>query len=120
MLCTGIFRDAGDAGVDILFLSLADHLATRGPGLDIELWKEHTKEVEFVLAQYFQAAETIKPVRLIDGNDLINIFGLKPGPEIGELLGMVEEAGAIGEINSRDEALNYVREKLTHRTGKQI
>jgi poly(A) polymerase len=112
------FRDTGDAGIDVLFLSLADHLATRGPSLDINLWKEHTKEVEFVLAQHFQSAETVKPVKLIDGNDLINIFGLKPGPEIGELLEMVAEAKAIGEINSRDEALSYIRNKLTNRTGK--
>jgi poly(A) polymerase len=112
------FRDTGEAGIDILFLSLADHLATRGPKLDISLWKEHTKGVEFILEQYFQAAETIKPVRLIDGNDLINVFGLKPGPEIGELLEQVQEAGAIGEINSRDEALSYIRNKLIRRTGK--
>ena len=112
------FRDTGDAGIDILFLSLADHLATRGPSLDINLWKEHTKEVEFVLEKYFQPEESVKPVKLIDGNDLINVFGLKPGPEIGELLEMVEEAGAIGEINSRDEALSYIRNILTNRTGK--
>ena len=112
------FRDTGDAGIDILYLSLADHLATRGPKLDISLWKEHTKEVEFILEQYFNAAETIKPVRLIDGNDLINIFGLTPGPEIGELLEQVQEAIAVGEINSRDEALSYIRNKLIRRTGK--
>ena len=112
------FRDTGDAGIDILYLSLADHLATRGPKLDISLWKEHTKEVEFVLSRYYQAAETIKPVRLIDGNDLITIFGLKPGPEIGELLEMVQEAVAAGEINNREDALNYIHNKLTRRTGK--
>ncbi len=112
------FRDTGDAGIDILFLSLADHLATRGPLLDISLWKEHTREVEFVIAQHFQSEEAVKPVKLIDGNDLINIFGLKAGPEIGELLEMVREASAIGEINSRDEAINYIRNKLIHRTGK--
>ena len=27
------FRDVGDAGIDTLYLSLADHLATRGPGI---------------------------------------------------------------------------------------
>jgi len=112
------FRDTGDAGIDILFLSLADHLATRGPSLDINLWKEHTKEVEFILEQHFQSAETAKPVKLIDGNDLIHIFGMKPGPKIGELLEMVQEASAVGEINSRDEALNYIRNKLKRRTGK--
>ncbi|MBN1368520.1 MAG: CCA tRNA nucleotidyltransferase [Dehalococcoidales bacterium] len=112
------FRDTGEAGIDILYLSLADHLATRGPKLDISLWKEHTKEVAFILEQYYKAAETIKPVRLVDGNDLINIFGLKPGPEIGELLEQVKEASAAGEIKSREEALNYIRNILTRRTGK--
>ncbi len=112
------FRDTGEDGIDILYLSLGDHLATRGPELDFDLWKVHTKEVEFVLAQHFQSVETVRPVKFIDGNDLINLFGMKPGPEIGELLEMVEEATAIGEINSREEALKYVNLELTRRTGK--
>ena len=112
------FRDTGEAGIDILFLSLADHMATRGPKLDISLWKEHTREIAFILEQYYRAAEIIKPVRLVDGNDLINIFGLQPGPELGEFLESVREATAAGEITSREEALNYIRNKLTRRTGK--
>ena len=32
------FRDIGEAGIDILFLNLADHLATRGPHLSLAHW----------------------------------------------------------------------------------
>lgn len=112
------FRDTGETGIDILFLSLADHLATRGPQLDMVLWQEHTRLVEFVLAQHFEAGEVVSPPKLIDGHDLISVFGLKPGSRIGELLEMVREAQAAGEINSRDEALNYIRKELSPRTGK--
>ncbi len=44
------FRDTGEAGIAILFLSLADHLATRGPLLDREGWQEHAGIVAYVLA----------------------------------------------------------------------
>ena len=106
------FRDTGEAGVDTLFLCLADHLATRGPHLNLTQWQEHTKRVEYVLAQRFQKESLVVPPKLVDGNDLINVFGMSPGPEIGKILEMVREAQASGEITTREEALAYMREHL--------
>jgi poly(A) polymerase len=106
------FRDTGEAGIDILFLSLADHLATRGPHLEPAQWQEHTQTVEYVLQQRFQEESLVSPPKLIDGHDLINIFGLSPGPRIGELLEAVREAQAAGELATREEALSYMREHL--------
>jgi poly(A) polymerase len=40
------FRDTGSSGIDILFLSLADHLAARGPDLVKEQWDWHTRQLE--------------------------------------------------------------------------
>jgi poly(A) polymerase len=102
------FRDTGEAGIDTLFLSLADHLATRGPHLDLEQWREHGQMVAYVLCQRAQEASLTKPTKLVDGNDLINIFGMKPGPRIGKLLEAMREAQAAGELATRDEALSYV------------
>jgi poly(A) polymerase len=110
------FRDSGEAGIDILFLSLADHLATRGPKLDMAGWREHARMVEYVLAKHFEQ-QLAAPARLVDGHDLINIFGLKPGPALGEILEAVREAQASGELGSRQEALDYIRQRLaTERT----
>ena len=106
------FRDTGDAGIDILFLSLADHLATRGPHLDMAQWRGHAQIVEYVLAQRFQKKNLVTPPKLVDGHDLINIFGMSPGPELGQVLEELREAQASGEIAMRDEALAYVRDHL--------
>jgi len=106
------FRDTGEAGIDILFLSLADHLATRGPHLNLAQWRGHAQIVEYVLAQRFQEESLVTPPKLVDGHDLINIFSMSPGPELGQLLEAVREAQASGEIATRDEALAYVRDHL--------
>jgi len=106
------FRDTGEAGFDVLFLSLADHLATRGPRLNPAQWQEHAQMVEYVLSQHFQEGSLVVPPKLVDGHDLINIFGMSPGPKIGQLLEAVREAQAAGELTSRQEALAYVRERL--------
>ncbi|MFC2017024.1 CCA tRNA nucleotidyltransferase [Chloroflexota bacterium] len=106
------FRDTGEAGIDILFLSLADHLATRGPQLDLTHWQEHAQMVEYILAQRFQEESLVIPPKLVDGHDLINIFGMSPGPKIGEFLEAVREAQASGEVTSRQETLSYIREHL--------
>jgi len=108
------FRDTGMAGIDILFLSLADHLAARGPKLDIKEWRRHADLVNYVLMEYLKKETIVAPPRLVDGHDLINIFGLKPGPCIGEILEAVREAQVAGEISSREEALSYIQNRLLY------
>lgn len=107
------FRDTGDVGVDILYLSLADHLATRGPGLIQANWQQHTDVVRYVLEEHYKQEIIALPPKLIDGNDLMDIFKLKPGPRLGQLLEMVREAQAVGELTSREQALDYIRNAIT-------
>jgi poly(A) polymerase len=106
------FRDCGEAGIDILYLSLADHLATRGPNLNLSGWREHARLVDYVLAQHAEQEKLVTPARLVTGHDLINIFNMKPGPRMGQLLESVREAQASGELATREEALAYIRERL--------
>ena len=109
------FRDTGSAGISVLFLSLADHMAARGPNLDTEQWRWHVNQVTFLLHEYFNKKETVSPPSLINGHDLIRLFKLKPGPKIREILESVKEAQAAGEIGTRDEALSYVKNQLLYR-----
>jgi hypothetical protein len=73
--------------------------------------------VAYVLSRRFQ--EEIRPPRLIDGNDLINIFGLSPGPEIGKILEVVKEVQASGEITTREGALTLARRLLTSMEARE-
>ncbi|MCK4963522.1 MAG: metal-dependent phosphohydrolase, partial [Dehalococcoidia bacterium] len=102
-----------DVGIDTIFLNLADHLATRGPNLELEEWRRHTRSVSHVLEERFSEVSVVSQTRLINGHDLIDILGMSPGPEMGRLLEAVREAQAAGEVTTRDEALSFVQKRNT-------
>ena len=112
------FRDTGEAGIAVLFLSLADHLASRGKTLDVKQWQEHAGIVAYVLAQHLEPPSLTKLPKLVDGRDVINIFGLSPGPKVGEILETVREAQAAGEVDTREAALAYIKNLLTSSSSK--
>jgi poly(A) polymerase len=107
------FRDTEEAGIDILVLALADYLASRGPLASMEEWKKHCQLINYILAEHEKQQAKILPVKLIDGHDIINNFDLSPGPLIGKLLAMVNEAHASGELSNKEEALSLVRNELS-------
>ena len=109
------FRDTGDVGLDTIFLNLADHLAARGPLLDSEQWRAHASSMAYVIAESTSEQSVVTPPKLIDGHDLIDSYGMRPGREIGELLDAVREAQAAGEVSSREEALALVERLLYDR-----
>ncbi len=107
------FRAIGDIGVEVVLLSLADHLATWGPDLQERRWSRRLEVAETLLAHYFDwHEETVAPPPLVTGNDLMTELGLDAGPEIGRLLEALREAQAAGEIETRDEALALAAQLL--------
>jgi poly(A) polymerase len=113
------FRDTGEAGIDLLFLCLADHLATRAASLDRREWQEHTRMTQYVLTKHFEEANPAVPLKIIDGNEIMQCLGLSPGPVVGELLEALREARAAGEIATRAQALAYLK-RLFRERAKNI
>jgi len=107
------FQATGQAGVDICLLSLADRLATSGPGLSQDVWTRQLDVVRTLLEAYWEQPEqSVSPSPLISGHDLINLFHLAPGVQIGDLLQQVREAQAAGEIQDRQQALDFIGRTL--------
>lgn len=105
------FRSTGDAGVEVVLLSLADHLATWGPHLQEHRWVRRLEVAEALLTHYFEHHdETVAPPPLVTGHDLMVELGLTEGPEVGRLLEALREAQAAGEVRTREEALALARE----------
>lgn len=104
------FRDAGEAGVDLILLALADTRATRGHTLTQETWSAVLDICRIFLENYWEKpAETVSPPRLLDGNEAMAELNLKPGPRVGEVLEAIREAQATGKISTREEALTFAR-----------
>ncbi|MFH1406789.1 MAG: HD domain-containing protein [Candidatus Omnitrophota bacterium] len=105
-----IFRDAGDDGVGVFLLSLADKFATRGPLTTEENVDRHERFILETLKDYLnKPAEVAKPPKLITGNDLMKELKLPAGPKIGELLREIQEAQVEGEVKTKEQALKFIK-----------
>ncbi len=105
------FRDTGPAGVDICLLSLADILATYGPTLPQDLWAHQVDVVRYLLEAWWEKnEEVISPPSLVDGHELMEKLGLKPGPIIGQIMRKIQEAQATGEVTNKRQALELAAE----------
>jgi putative nucleotidyltransferase with HDIG domain len=106
------WRSAGDAGVDVCLLSIADLIAISGHTLPQELLERHMDVVRTLLEAYWEKPEEVKPQAFLNGSDLMEMFDLSPGRQIGELLESLWEAQAVGEVENKDQAVEFVRKQI--------
>ncbi len=107
------FQEAGEAGVDLVLLGLADLRGTRAHTLTQETWTAALDIARILLENYWEKPEeTVSPPRLLDGNDLIRELNLAPGRLVGQLLEAIREGQATGKLTTREDAMNFAREEL--------
>jgi len=107
------FDKAGEVGVAIGFLTLANTLGTYGSTLLEDLWRRNLAVANAVLSAWWRDRQVIiDPEPLLNGDDLQKIFGLEPGKQIGKLLFALKEAQAGGEVNSQEAAKQFIRSRL--------
>lgn len=107
------FRDAGEAGIDLVLLGLADLRGTQGTTLTQETWAAALDVARILLENYWEKPqETVAPPRLLDGNELMSELGLQPGRIVGQLLEAIREGQATGKIVDRKQAFDFAREQL--------
>jgi hypothetical protein len=75
-------------------------------------WQQHCEITGYILAQHREQQIRVKPHRLVDGHDVMSAFGLRPGPMIGRLLTLIDEAHASGEVRTREEALALAQREV--------
>lgn len=103
------FRDTKDEAVSTILLSVADQRATNGP-LTTKKDIAHHEAVNLPLIEEYFGRRKEKPfVRLLNGNDIIKKFKLKPSPLIGKILKEVEEKQMLGKIKTKSEAQKFVK-----------
>ncbi|MFQ5808535.1 MAG: HD domain-containing protein [Armatimonadota bacterium] len=114
------FRTTGHHSVGLLVLALAHGRAMLGPGQAPD-WKAAVTElVSRLLDFYFdEYVPKEKLPRLLTGRDVLDEFSLSPGPELGEMLDALQDAQMADQVRTREEALDFVRERLRrHRKNK--
>lgn len=109
-------RRADEELIGLFLLAMADSLASLGvekpPRMEEELRQLFEQVQELYVARI---ADALHGPPLVTGRDLIDRFGLAPGPLFKEVLDEVITARAEGKVNDRAEALDYVSEALVRR-----
>jgi len=104
------WKRMGDAGIDLIFLTMADYLGAVGVRYEQDVWLRLIDHAQTLLRAYYEQRERYidLPV-LIDGRVLMQELGLKPGRVVGELLEEIREAQVNGEVASAEDALRFAR-----------
>ncbi len=104
------FRDTQSEGAGVIFLSLADWRATRGPLTDAKKRKRHERIMLKLVNDYFLEAKK-KPIpRLVDGYDIMKKFKLKSSPLVGDILRKIKEEQALGKVTTKASAYKVARQ----------
>jgi hypothetical protein len=97
-----------------VILSLGDRLATRGDLTRLRGLRRH-HELAREMAIALVALGDIPPRLVLPADELAAAIGLVPGPQLGELVAVLQEEQAAGEVATPDDAIRYGREWLAAR-----
>ncbi|HWF31045.1 MAG TPA: HDIG domain-containing protein [Solirubrobacteraceae bacterium] len=113
----GYLRACTPVEVDVTLLSVADRLATRGANAQQAI-EAHIRVAAQVLAPalHWRAHGPGEP--LLRGDELGSHLGIAPGPRVGELLGELAEAQYAGEIETREQAFDYLDARAAELAGR--
>ena len=107
---TRYLRKLEDNVIDNIILAKADRLSARGEVITDEIIESNIQNLDKLLEFYFSSLETLAPLpKLLDGNDVMQILNIKPSPKLGEILNTLHEAQLNGEVNTKEEAVAYIK-----------
>jgi putative nucleotidyltransferase with HDIG domain len=102
------YRDLAEDCRDLLLLALVDAAAVTGES-PFRAWRR-SPIVRDLLGGWQEEEAAAAAPPLLRGGDVMERFGLAPGPAVGRLLARAREAQALGLVATRDEALAYLAE----------
>ena len=107
-----LIKAVGEEFRGLFILAMADSLSGRGTGKPPTMEEDIASLYQEVEAAYCRTIQPVLAKRLLTGKDLIEIFGLKPGPEFREIFDNLEKVQVEGEVQDREQALDWVKNYL--------
>ena len=96
--------------IDAIILAQADRLSARGPEITDEIVERNISSLNMLLKFYLEAQESLKPLpKLLSGNEVMEILGIKPSPKLGEIMEALHEAQISGDVLTKEHAVDFVK-----------
>lgn len=102
-------RKMENESIDAILLAQADRLSARGEAVSVEMVENNINGLNRLLNFYLSVKDTLEPLpKLLTGNDVMKILGIKPSPALGEIMNALHEAQMNGDIKDRETAIEFV------------
>ena len=99
----------GESGIDAVLLAAARYLANRGIELDQRSWLRFVENATILLDAWFNFRDSlVYPESLLNGDDIMDMLKIRPGPAVGQLLTALREAQVTEVVTSEAEARSFV------------
>ena len=103
-------RKMEDNVIDNIILAKADRLSARGEAITEEIINDNLNGLDKLLNFYLEKRETMQPLpKLLSGYEVMELKGIKQSPELGVILKALNEAQLNGDITTKNEAIEFVK-----------
>ncbi|MBY0450203.1 MAG: HD domain-containing protein [Cyanobacteria bacterium] len=103
------YRRIGEAVPDLILLALADRYSTQGPAITPEMMQTAHQNHLWLLDEYYAQKPVLSLPRLLNGNQIMEALQRPPGPWLKTVLDTLTEAQQLGEIQTEEQALAWVK-----------
>lgn len=110
------FRQCADLTPMILLHAIADEMGKGDPKEDP--LNERIVFYQDLMEKYLSATTDNAIFPLVNGQDLMDIFGLSPSPRLGRILNSVKEFQMAGALENREQAVQWVADYLHEKRGE--
>lgn len=103
-------RKMGEDVIDNIILAKSDRLSARGEAVTDEMVSNNINGLNNLLQFYLDNKDKLKPLpKLLSGNDIMQLTGLKPSKELGEIVSKLNDAILDGDITNKEDAENFIK-----------
>lgn len=96
--------------IDNVLLAKADRLSAIGPDVTKDMVENNIQGLNKLLKFYIEIKPLLKPLpKLLDGNEIMKIKSIGQSPILGEIIKSLNEAQLNGEVNTKEEAVEFVK-----------
>lgn len=95
--------------IDVIILAMADRLSARGVKVTDDIVNKNISNLTKLLNDYLEKYKNLKPLpKLLNGKEIMNILNIKQSPKLGEVINELKEAQISGNVNTKEEAIEFV------------
>ena len=95
--------------IDVIILAMADRLSARGVKVTNDIVNNNISNLTKLLNDYLEKYKNLKPLpKLLNGKEIMNILNIKQSPKLGEVINELKEAQISGNVNTKEEAIEFV------------